>query len=170
MRVYPPWTAIVASLLTQPVAAPLTHAETIMPDGELREVFQRASIALPTTAGLANANDPWLGAVSAAKTVRVEDTRRAALVEDAPADKWQPGDGYRMLADNLPAAMDAALANEPEAEDQVGAQGNHKMVSAASCGYRRGKATSRGSIIAANAPAVSNYTPPPRRTSLHESS
>ena len=141
-----------------------------MPEGELREVFQRASLALPTTAGLANANDPWLGAVSAAKTVRVEDTRRAALVEDAPADKWQPGDGYRMLADNLPAAMDAALANEPEAEDQVGAQGDHKMVSPASCGYRHGKATSRGSIIAANAPAVANYTPPPRRSSLHESS
>lgn len=150
---------------------PLTHAETIMPEGELREVFQRASLALPTTAGLANANDPWLGAVSAAKTVRVEDTRRAALVEDAPADKWQPGDGYRPRGENLQAAMDAALANEPEAEeDQVGAQGDHKMVSPASCGYRHGKATSRGSIIAANAPAVANYTPPPRRSSLHESS
>jgi|TARA_B110000196_G_scaffold225658_1_gene194541 hypothetical protein len=141
-----------------------------MPDGELHKVFQRAaSIALPTTTGLANTNDPWLGAVSAAKTVRVEDTRRAALVEDAPDDKWQPGDGYRPRTENLQAVMDAALANEPEA-GEVGAQRDHKMVSPASCGYRYGKAKSRGSVIAANAPAIANYTPPALRSSLHESS
>ena len=142
-----------------------THAETIMPEGELRNAFQRASVALPTTARLANADDAWLGTVNAANAVRLEDTRRSAVVEDAPADKWQPGDGYRPPAKNLQAALDSAVGS---AGEQGGAQG--VMVSPASCGYRAGKAKSRGSIVAANPAAVSKYTPPSLRTSLHESS
>ena len=142
-----------------------THAETIMPEGELRNVFQRAIVALPTTARLANSDDAWLGTVNAANALRVEDTRRSAVVEDAPADKWQPGDGYQPPAKNLQAALDSAVGS---AGDQGGAQ--RVLVSPASSGYRHGKAKSRGSIVAANPAAVSNYTPPSLRTSLHESS
>ena len=142
-----------------------THAETIMPEGELRNAFQRASVALPTTARLANSDDAWLGTVNAANALRVEDARRSAVVEDAPADKWQPGDGYRPPAKNLQVALDSAVG---AAGDQGGAQ--EVLVSPASCGYRHGKAKSRGSIVAANPAAVSNYTPPSLRTSLHESS
>ena len=145
-------------------AARLTHAETIMPDNQLRQVLQRASTCtIPTTAGLAK-DAPWLGGV------RVEETRRSREQEDAPADNWQPGDGYQPRAENLQAAMDATLANNTEAGDQVGALAGVKMVSAASCGYRHGKARSRGSVIAANVGPVANYTPPALRESLHESS
>ena len=136
-----------------------------MPEGELRNVFQRASVALPTTARLANSDDAWLGTVNAANALRVEDTLRSAVVEDAPADKWQPGDGYQPPAKNLQAALDSAVGS---AGDQGGAQ--RVLVSPASSGYRHGKAKSRGSIVAANPAAVSNYTPPSLRTSLHESS
>ena len=88
-------------------------------------------------------------------TVRVEATRRATLPSDG--DTWQPGDGYKGKA-NLDAKLDAAFADE---------SGAAKVP--ASCSSRHGNAPSgsRASVVAANAPPVSSYTPPALRTSLH---
>ena len=100
------------------------------------------------------------------QNVRVEDKRRAPR-PSLPTDNWQPGDGYGPHAEHLQAAMDVALANEPEASQ---AEGGKKMLAPASGSFRQyGKANvgSRASIIAATAPQVANYLPPPLRSSLH---
>lgn len=130
-----------------------------------RETLSRSLAQTRPTKIMSSTNSPKAGSLDARvnaehaalleSTVRVEATRRATLPSDG--DTWQPGDGYKGKA-NLDAKLDAAFADE---------SGAAKVP--ASCSSRRGNAPSgsRASVVAANAPPVSSYSPPALRTSLH---
>ena len=144
--VYPPYKAIGARSLVV-----LTLSRSLAQTGPTK-------IMSSTNSPKAGSLDARVNAEHAAlleSTVRVEATRRATLPSDG--DTWQPGDGYKGKA-NLDAKLDAAFADE---------SGAAKVP--ASCSSRHGNAPSgsRASVVAANAPPVSSYTPPALRTSLH---